>query len=118
MQEVGTLLAARYPQVKLHNLSNTDNDTVTDTVSSKKNLKHSKTVTVSVKEVHHIAHVLMDKLNSPENFAMYCGYAWHIPQSRLWLYLEMVQKAQADGKCRNPAALFTSLCKRDEVYTG
>lgn len=113
MQEVGQVLAKRFPQARINNLSNTDNDTVT--VSSKENLKHSKTVTVQ--EVHHIAHKLMDKLDSPENFAMYCGYAWHIPQRRLWLYLEMVTDAKAKGKARNPAALFSSLCKRDEVYT-
>ncbi|HEV7736869.1 MAG TPA: hypothetical protein VGO47_05795 [Chlamydiales bacterium] len=103
---LASVLQRSYPQTR-NNLSNTDNDTVTDTV----NLKNSKTVTITVQEVHHIARTLTGTLNSPENFAMYCGYAWHIPQNILWMHLDMVKDAKAKGKARNPAALFTALCK-------
>lgn len=122
-------LSDSFPQVRVNNLSNNDNDSVSDNVYLKNtninNTNTNKAKRKTIRQVHLLAYKMADKLGDPINnltgkpqhFAMYCGYAWKIPESRLFLYLEMVTDAMAKGKSTNPGGLFTELCTEDEAYT-
>lgn len=63
---------------------------------------------VSIDEVDRIAHYLITKLNNPVALKWYYYAAWRLPESVLICHLEYALE-----RGRNPAALFTTLVKKE-----
>jgi hypothetical protein len=59
------------------------------------------------KRVEAIAYRLCEKLGSPTSFEFYCKVAYKMSEARIWSNYEKAQRG------RNPARLFTWLCKRE-----
>lgn len=68
-------------------------------------LKNTNTKTLA--EVQAIAHKLVDRLDNPSRFALYCKFAWNLPEARIWSNLETALAG------RSPQRLFTWLCQRE-----
>jgi hypothetical protein len=67
-------------------------------------LKNTNTKTLTL--VTQTAGKLVNRLNNPTRYELYCKYAWNIPENILWNNLEMAETG------KNPVRLFTWLCER------
>lgn len=61
------------------------------------------------RKVENIADALVEKLGNPGGRQFYCKVAWKLSEARIWSNVEQALVG------RQPARLFTYLCKRDGV---
>ena len=74
-----------------------------------KRLKNNVIVNVDKVQTDVIAEKLVDKLQNPGGRMFYCKVAWHIPENKVWYYLDIALTG------RDPRKYFSWLCKQDMV---
>lgn len=85
-----------------HRYANNVNDNVFSKENNNDNVNVDKSKTVDL-----LADRLVSTFNNPKARALYCSFAWKLPEAKIWYNVESAQRGD------NPPALFTWLCKRD-----